>query len=96
MNERQELVELRRMIKQLQQERNRLAKGDEEDKTSQWTVLPRNAWFAGPSRLVGSETTSMSLTNFRWRTRPNFPCGPMCKALGVSHSGYYDWLQRPV
>ena len=59
MNERQELVELRRMIKQLQQERNRLAKGDEEDKTRQWTVLPRNAWFAAYSGLVGRDRKSV-------------------------------------
>ena len=47
MNERQELIELRCKFKQVQQERDILAKGDEEDKTVQWTVLPRNAWFAG-------------------------------------------------
>ena len=62
-NERQELIELRRKFRQVQQERDILAKGDEEDKTVQWTVLPRNAWFAAYSRLVGSEKTPTSSTN---------------------------------
>ena len=49
MNERQELIELRRKFKLVQQERGIFAKA--------------TAWFAGQSRLVGSEKTSMSSTN---------------------------------
>jgi transposase len=56
--ERQELVELRRKLKQVQTERDILAKGEEEDKTVRWTVLPTNAWFA-----VKSEKTSATSTN---------------------------------
>ena len=48
-NERQELIELRHKFKQVQQERDVLAKS--------------TAWFAGPSKLAGSEKTSMSSTN---------------------------------
>jgi len=49
MNERQELIELRRKFKQVQQERDILAKA--------------TAWFAGHLKLAGSEKTSMSSTN---------------------------------
>ena len=49
MNERQELIELRRKFKQVQQERDILVKV--------------TAWFAGHSKLAGSEKTSMSSTN---------------------------------
>ena len=49
MNERQELIDLRRKFKQVQQERDILAKA--------------TAWFAGHSKLAGSEKTSMSSTN---------------------------------
>ena len=48
-SERQELIELRRKFKQVQQERDILAKA--------------TAWFAGHSKLAGSEKTSMSSTN---------------------------------
>ena len=54
----QELVELRRKLKQIQMERDILAKGEEEDETVRGTVLPRNAWFAGKS-----ETTFTTSTN---------------------------------
>jgi transposase len=47
--ERQELVELRRRLKQVQMERDILAKA--------------TAWFAGQSRLVGSERTSTTSSN---------------------------------
>lgn len=56
--ERGELARLRRQVRQLQQERDILARGDEEDKTVQWTVLPRNAWFA-----VKDAKTSIGSTN---------------------------------
>ena len=49
MNERQELIELRRKFKQVQQERDNSAKA--------------TAWFAGQSKLALSEKTSMSSTN---------------------------------
>ncbi len=49
MSERQELIELRRKLKQVQQERDILAKA--------------TAWFAGQTRLVASEKTSTSSTN---------------------------------
>ena len=49
MNERQELIELRRNLKQVQQERDISAKA--------------TAWFAGHSKLAVSEKTSMSSTN---------------------------------
>lgn len=48
-NERQELIELRRKFKQVQQERDILAKA--------------TAWFAGHSKLAGSEKTSTSSTS---------------------------------
>ena len=48
-NERQELIELRRRFKQVQLERDILAKA--------------TAWFAAYSRLVGSEKTPTSSTN---------------------------------
>jgi transposase len=57
-NERQELMELRRKFKQLQMERDILAKGDEEYKTVQWTVLPRDAWFAGKSEKRFTPSTN--------------------------------------
>ena len=49
MNERQELIALRRKLKQVQQERDILAKA--------------TAWFAGYSKLAGRGKTSMSSTN---------------------------------
>ena len=49
MNERQELIGLRRKPKQVQLERDILAKA--------------TAWFAGHSKLAGSEKTFMSSTN---------------------------------
>ena len=49
MNERQELIDLRRKFKQVQQERDILANA--------------TAWFAGHSKLTVSEKTSMSSTN---------------------------------
>ena len=49
MNERQELIELRRKVKQVQLECDILSKA--------------TAWFAGQSKLAGSEKTSMSSTN---------------------------------
>ena len=49
MIERQELIELRRKFTQVQLERDILAKA--------------TAWFAGHSKLAGSEKTSMSSTN---------------------------------
>ena len=49
MNERQELNQLRRKFRQVQQERD---------------ILPKaTAWFAAYSRLVGSEKTPTSSTN---------------------------------
>ena len=48
-NERQELIELRRRFKQVQLERDILAKA--------------TAWFAAYSRLVGSEKTPTASTN---------------------------------
>ena len=49
MNERDELIELRRKFRQVHQERDISAKA--------------TAWFAGQSKLAVSEKTSMSSTN---------------------------------
>jgi len=57
-DERHELIELRRKLRQVQFERDILAKGNEDKSTVQWTVDPRNAWFA-----VKSEKTFTASTN---------------------------------
>ena len=41
-HERQELLELRRKPKQIQREHEILEKRDEQNKSIQWTVLPRS------------------------------------------------------
>jgi len=55
--EREELKELRRQLKQVQWERDILAKGDEEQKTVWETVFPRNAWFANSSVATSDRLT---------------------------------------
>ena len=32
---------------------------------------------------------------FIWRHRKQFKIARLCGALGVSRSGFYDWLNRP-
>lgn len=55
--EREELARLRRDLKRVTTERDILAKGDEDDETVQWTVLLRNAWFAGRSETTHTPST---------------------------------------
>jgi transposase len=55
--EREELSRLRRQVRQLQQERDILAKGDEDELTVQWTVSPRNDWFACRSDATATKSS---------------------------------------
>lgn len=57
-SERQELIERRRTLRQVQMERDILAKGDEEGKTARWAVLPRNARFASKSEKTFTPSTN--------------------------------------
>ncbi len=77
MNERQELIELRRKFKQVQQERDILAKA--------------TAWFAAKKRENAHVVYELVKAN-----QAELPVRAMCKTLRVSHSGYYDWLERPA
>lgn len=57
-SEREPLARLRRENRRPQMERDMLAKGDEDQRTVQWTVCPRNAWFAAKSDEKFTPSTS--------------------------------------
>ena len=77
-NERQELIELRRQLKQVHQELDILAKA--------------TAWFAGPLKLAGSGEDVHIVYELVKANQAVLPLQAMCKTSQVSHSGYYDWL----